>query len=239
MQAETNSGADTPSATVKTVWPDPRFTVGRLLWRDDFRDPRLAAWTSELEGGGSVTGGGGRLSVDIPKGGTVWFRPEMDGPILIQYEAVAVQHGGANDRVSDLNCFWMAQDPGRPDALLKTLRSGKFADYDALCTYYVGLGGNSNTTTRFRRYIGRPGDRPLRPEDDLRAPAYLLRPNVPQKIRLVACGGLIQYYRDEQRYFELSDPAPYTRGWFGLRTVTSHLEIRDFRVYRLKPNQRL
>ena len=36
------------------------------------------------------------------------------------------------------------------------LRSGTFAEYNDLLTYYVGLGGNRNTTTRFRRYIGDP-----------------------------------------------------------------------------------
>ena len=40
-------------------------------------------------------------------------------------------------------------------------RSGAFADYNDLLTYYVGLGGNRNTTTRFRRYIGDPVLRPL------------------------------------------------------------------------------
>ena len=43
----------------------------------------------------------------------------------------------------------------------------RFAAYNDLKTYYVGLGGNRNTTTRFRRYIGDPETRPLLPEHDL------------------------------------------------------------------------
>jgi hypothetical protein len=97
----------------------------------------------------------------------------------------------------------------------------------------VGLGGNGNTTTRFRRYIGSESERPLRPEDDRSSPDELLQPNRIQTIRLVADGALIQYYRDEQRVFELRDPKPYTHGWFAIRTTKSHLRIRHFRVYRL------
>ena len=41
------------------------------------------------------------------------------------------------------------------------MRSGKFEEYNDLLTYYVGLGGNRNTTSRFRRYIGDPILRPL------------------------------------------------------------------------------
>jgi hypothetical protein len=217
-------------------WPDSRFTVAEELHRDDFASGELRNWTAEQEKEGVVEVRRGKLVVDVPGGCTVWFRPELKGPLMIEYDATVVERGGANDRVSDLNCFWMAHDPRRaqkpvPDAR----RSGKFADYDDLKTYYVGLGGNANTTTRFRRYVGEPGNRPLLPEHDLTTPEYLIRPNLRQRVRLVACGRLIQFYRDEARVFELNDPEPYTRGWFGFRTVTSHLEFARFRVFRLNP----
>lgn len=217
-------------------WPDPRLIVGPLLHQDDFADKNLRDWVAERDGGGIVEASNGRLNVDVPGGCTVWYRHELSGPVLIQYDATVLDRGGANDRVSDLNCFWMAQDPRRTGRLLDVRRSGKFADYDSLCTYYVGLGGNSNKTTRFRRYIGKPGDRPLLPQHDLTGTEFLIKPNVSQTIRLVACGSLIQYYRDSRLLFEVNDPEPYTRGWFGLRTVHSHLEIDRFRVYRLKIN---
>ena len=114
--------------------------------------------------------------------------------------------GGPNDRVSDLNCFWMARDARSPDDIFATRRSGQFADYNQLRTYYVGLGGNGNTTTRFRRYIGDVENRPLLPEHDLRDPENLLKPNVPQLVRLVACGPLIGYQRDDKRP---DRPAPF------------------------------
>ena len=60
--------------------------------------------------------------------------------------------------------------------------AARFADYNDLKTYYVGLGGNRNTTTRFRRYIGDPATRPLLPEHDLSVADVLLVPNQKQKI---------------------------------------------------------
>jgi hypothetical protein len=192
----------------------------KLLFSDDFKHG-LARWTVELESGGTVEAKGGILTLDVPAGCTVWFRPELRGPVAIEYEATMIRRGGPNDRVSDLNCFWMASDALIP-------RSGKFADYNNLRAYYVGLGGNTNTTTRFRRYIGDPVLRPLLPEHDLTAP--LLEPNRPMKIRLLADDSHIQYSCDGHVIFDYHDPAPYTRGQFGFRTTFSHIELRNFRV---------
>lgn len=200
-------------------------TPGKLLFSDDFTHG-LGRWTVELEKGGVVDAKGGILSLDVPAGCTVWFRQELRGPVVVEYEATMIHRGGPNDRVSDLNCFWMARDA-------RVKRSGKFADYNTLRGYYVGQGGNTNTTTRFRRYIGDSVLRPLLPEHDLKAP--LLEPNKPMHIRLVADGARIQYSCDGRVIFDFHDPAPYSRGWFGFRTTFSHLEIRHFRVYRAAP----
>jgi hypothetical protein len=208
------------------------FTLGPRLFTEDFRSG-LSQWTSELEQPGKVEARGGILSVEVPAGCTVWFRPELQGAVMIQYEARMVQAGGPNDRVSDLNAFWMATDSRSPDDLFATRRSGSFADYNQLRTYYVGQGGNSNTTTRFRRYIGDATDRPLLPEHDLRTADVLLKPNVWQTVQLVALGNRIQYYRDGRLIFDYTDPAPYTRGRFGFRTTDSHVELRNFEIYRI------
>jgi hypothetical protein len=212
--------------------PAPGYVIGELLVRDDF-DSGLAAWRTELEQGGSVVARDGALDLDVPRGCTVWLARELSGPLLIEYEATAISAGGPHDRVSDLNCFWMARDVRGPADLFAAARSGKFEDYDRLRCYYVGLGGNRNTTTRFRRYVGESGNRPLRPQDDLTAPEFLLVPNVPQSIRLVAADRFVAFDRDGRRLFTYVDDAPYASGWFGFRTVASHLRIRHFRVYRL------
>src|SRR5579863_10072302 len=122
------------------AWPaladSGAFTRGPVLSTDPFTS--LRQWTSEQEQPGKVEARNGVLSVDVPAGCTVWFRPELSGPVLIQYEARMVQAGGPNDRVSDLNAFWMAADSRSPQDLFATRRSGRFADYNQLRTYYVG-----------------------------------------------------------------------------------------------------
>jgi hypothetical protein len=214
--------------------PDARFSVGEILFQDDFRSG-LDQWVSELEKPGKIAAANGTLNVDVPAGCTLWFKPLLSGPVMIEYQATVISAGGPNDRVSDLNCFWMAQDKRSPQDFFAIHRDGSFRDYDQLLCYYVGLGGNENTTTRFRRYIGEKNNRPLLPENDLRAAADLIRPNVTQTLRAVACGSLIQFYRDDQRLFQLNDPAPYTAGQFALRTVDSHIRFSGLRIYRLHP----
>ncbi|MEA3187500.1 MAG: hypothetical protein QOD99_1330 [Chthoniobacter sp.] len=225
--SRTASSAE-PSAT-----PDERWRLGELLFQDDF-DHGLTQWSAELEHGGKVEVHDSKLIMDVPAGCTLWFRPFLDGPVLIEYRATVIAKGGVNDRLSDLNCFWMARDARNPKDIFAVKRTGKFEDYDQLRCYYVGLGANRNTTTRFRRYLGEIGNRPLRPEDDLRDHDSLLVPNSPQTLRLVAVGSLIQFFRDDRRLFEMMDGEPYTSGWFAFRTVTSHLEIEHFRVHRLR-----
>ena len=212
--------------------PAALFVLKRTLYAEDFRDG-LARWTSELERPGKMEARDGILTIDVPAGCTLWFRPELRGDVAIQYEARMVQAGGANDRVSDLNAFWMATDARSPRNLFATRRSGKFSDYNQLRSYYVGQGGNSNTTTRFRRYIGDAVERPLLPEHDLRSPDVLLQANVWQTVQLVAMGKRIRYYRDGRLIFDFVDTAPYTHGRFGFRTTASHVELRNFRVYRI------
>jgi len=210
---------------------DLPYRVGAVLYSDDFSNTEN--WTSELEKPGVVEAKDGAMNIDVPAGATIWFRHQLTGPIMIEYEASVLKAGGPNDRVSDLNCFWMANDSRSPGDLFATRRSGKFADYNQLLTYYVGQGGNDNSTTRFRRYIGRQDNRPLLPEHDLRSPEFLLQPNVSQRIQLVAFNNQIQYLRDGRTIFDFTDPAPYTQGYFAFRTTDAHLRIRHFRVYRL------
>jgi hypothetical protein len=215
--------------------PASAFEPAELLFQDDFAG--TARWLVEQRPGGLVTVGYGVLVIDDAGGCTVWFRPELTAPVIITYEATVLNRGGPHDRVSDLNCFWMATDPATPDgSMLATpeKRTGALAEYDRFRLYYAGCGGNSNTTTRFRRYTG-TGERPLLPGHDLHAARFLLRGNQSYRIALVAAGGRAQYLRDGEVLFDYADPQPLTRGWFGFRTVHSRVEIRHFRVWRARP----
>lgn len=203
---------------------------GREVFADDFHS--LDNWVLESEQPARVVVNGGAVDIDTPAGLTLWFQPQLDGPVEIEFDAIAVSDGGANDQVSDLNVFWMAtnRDGSAP---FPGQRSGRFADYNDLLTYYVGLGGNRNTTTRFRRYIGDPVQRPLLPEHDLTVRSALLVPNQKQTITLRADRNTIEYMRDGKTVFRFEDAQPYTRGWFAIRTTWSHLRISRLRVRAL------
>ncbi|AOS44220.1 hypothetical protein Verru16b_01281 [Lacunisphaera limnophila] len=200
------------------------------LFRDVFKSGDLwrveAAATARLafdEGTG--------MTITNRTGITVWFRHRLTAPVTISYTATVRSTG----RVSDLNCFWMATDPAQPDGDLFApgagRRDGTFASYDALRTYYVGYGGNTNTTTRFRRYDG-TGARPLLPAHDLSAPEFLLQPDQAYRITITADeNGRVQFIRDGEVVFDWTDPAPLRSGWFGFRSVDSQIEIRDFAVH--------
>jgi len=212
---------------------DERYTIGELLHEEDFADSP-ERWRPELEEGGAVEVSGGMLHIDVPRGATIWFTEKLEAPVMIVYEVTVVDEGGPNDRVSDLNCFWMATDARNPDDLFAVERSGAFSDYDELICYYVGYGGHTNTRNRFRRYIGEAGDRPLLPEHDFQDEDGFITANERMQVTLTAFSGVAQYFMDGEKLFEYEDGAPLTEGYFAFRTVNNHKRIHSFRVYRLE-----
>ncbi|MCM4156945.1 DUF6250 domain-containing protein [Gramella sp. AN32] len=204
-----------------------------LIYQEDF-DSGLADWKVEQMPGGTVEVNNGKLEINDVSGCTVWLKEKFDGPLMIEYDAFLIKEGGPNDRVSDLNCFWMATDPENPDDFFanSAKRGGKFSNYDSLQLYYMGVGGNDNSTTRFRRYTG-DGKRPLLPEHDLSAKEFMLEPNTKYHIKIIANDEVVQYYRNDQLLVEYIDDAPYTLGYFGFRTVNNHTTVDNFKVYSL------
>lgn len=203
---------------------------GPEVTRDVF-DGDLSRWVVEQQPGGTVTVHDGALVIADKAGCTVWWRQRLQAPVKIGYRAKVV--GG--ERVSDLNCFWMATDSRVPADFFGagSGRDGTFASYDGLKTYYVGCGGNGNTTTRFRRYDGN-GARPLLPEHDHKERAALLEGGREYRIEItVTADGRTTWTRDGVVGFDYLDPKPLLSGWFGFRTVWSRIEIRDFTVERL------
>ncbi|WP_375290516.1 DUF6250 domain-containing protein, partial [Qipengyuania sp.] len=188
------------------------------------------AWTIEAENpSATVAFSGGTVEIDTPQGLSLWLRKPLVAPVEISFEAMPVAEGGPNDAVSDLNAFWMATNADGSDVLSHP-RNGSFAQYDTMRAYYVGIGGNRNTTTRFRRYVGEAGNRPLLPQHDLSGTENGLKPNVWTRIVLAVDGNAVSVRRDGSELFKLDDPSPYNRGHFALRTTKSHLRIRNLTV---------
>jgi hypothetical protein len=168
----------------------------------------------------------GRLDLDSPRGLTVWREAPLQGHYEIRFTRTVLHQGGAHDRVSDLNQFWLANSVDKKPVLG---RSGRLSDYDDLDLYYVGVGGNGNTTTRFRHYDGTAG-RPLL--NEYLDAAHLLRANHPYRIRIVVDGAGTRFYVDGQPWFADSTTVA-TRGYFGLRTTASHQVVDHFSIRAL------
>ncbi|WP_029445494.1 DUF6250 domain-containing protein [Cellulophaga baltica] len=211
-------------------------TVDVTLLHTESFDENLNNWKVEQMPGGTVQIVNKKLEIYDAAGCTIWYTQKLEGSIMITYDATVIDNGELHDRVSDLNCFWMATDLENPTNLFENSarRGGKFSNYDSLQLYYMGVGGHNNTKTRFRRYLGN-GERPLLPEHDLTASKFLLKANTTYKIKIIAHEGIIQYYKDDLLIADFQDSQPYTSGYFGLRTVDNHMTVDEFKVYRLSP----
>lgn len=222
------------SVNSKNIIIKDKTYTSKLIFEDDF-DKGLANWKVEQMPEGTTKVINSKLEIDDVSGCTVWLNKKLEGAIGIEYDVFIIQNGGANDRVSDLNCFWMANDPQYPTNLFaeSEKRGGKFSNYDSLKLYYMGVGGNDNGTTRFRRYIGN-GERPLLTEHDLKDAKYMLQPNKTYHIKIIASNNTIQYYKDDVLFVDFTDDNPYTSGYFGFRTVKNHMTVDNFKVYKIK-----
>ncbi|KAI9459589.1 hypothetical protein F5148DRAFT_1287118 [Russula earlei] len=131
----------------------PAYTVDTLIYSTGFTNAGdMHDWIVEKSPADSerVIIQNNQLLLDTYGGATVWYKQELQGNILISFKRKVVMQGGRNDRLSDFNQFWMATDPLQ-HKLFK--RKGAFNEYDSLSMYYIGMGGNYNTTTRFRNPI--------------------------------------------------------------------------------------
>lgn len=178
--------------------------------------------------------------VIAPKGLTLWYDKMLTAPVVIEYDACIMNEGKSGDRLSDLNCFWMAsvgskstngKNPTDPRKL-----SGRFVDSYAMQLYYMGYGGNGNTTTRFRRYNGDKrgvNDAQYRPDiiTEYTDAKHLNIANKWRHIRLTADEqGRVTYEIDGEKLVDYLDPTPLTKGWFGLRTTESRIRMTNFKV---------
>lgn len=209
-------------------------------------DIKAQEWKVETESSeATVTWKNGTCDIFAPKGLTLWFDHRMEGNTVIEYEAIIVadkrlravipssDNPKPQPRISDLNCFWMADKCGGC--------GGRFLDNYALSLYYIGYGGNYNTTTRFRRYNGDARgvtDAEYRPRilKEYTDKAHLLKANHWYKIRLEQIDGRVRYYSDGELLVDYVDPQPLTSGYFGFRTTFAHARLRNFRFSCSNPD---
>ncbi len=193
-----------------------------------------AKWYVEAEKNGHVEWSKDSIAdIYAPGGLTLWYSDCMQGNVVIEYEARIL----SDERVSDLNCFWMATDAnGKSPINGIKQRGGKFVNSYALKLYYLGYGGNHNSTTRFRRYNGdtrgieNAAYRPAILREYLDA-KHLLSGDHWYKIRIETKNGHTRYTIDGECIVDYTDPQPLTRGWFGFRTTLAHAQLRNFRYH--------
>lgn len=194
-------------------------------------------WIAEDESGNSVLiQHGDTLEITAPKGLTLWYPKPLRGDYRITYEATVLMQEGPYDRLGDLNCFWAASDPEHEDDFFArtTWRSGAFERYSSLDMFYVGYGGNENTTTRFRRYYG---SRYGAPADEVKPligeysdPRHLLEGNRPVRIEIEVERGRTTFSVDGEEFFSRKLSPGEGDGYFGLRLLSNRTRIVNFRI---------
>lgn len=211
-------------------------SIRKILFQDGFSEWQNN-WLTESEKGYEIVYIDKTSSLDIvaQKGLTLWYKNPINGDFKITLEALVVSEEGIFDRVSDLNFFWNAIDPENPENLFvrKDFRNGVFGRYYSLRLYYIGIGGNSNSTTRFRKYDGdyigfiNEGKRP-EVITEFTDTAHMIKPNHWYKIEISVENNKTQFYLDDEKLVDYTDFSIYNHGWFGIRTTENHIRIRNF-----------
>lgn len=218
----------------------------KLLFRDDFTTVDPTVWIVEAEpqsgapqpvaselhdanAAQPVYAHAHTLVLDSPRGLTVWLNRRLTGHYEIDFTRTVLEQGGPHDRVSDMNQFWLANPTAGSAAATPFGGTGRLADYDSLDLFYAGIGGNSNTTTRFRHYDG-TANRPLLAE--YHTQPWLLKGNHPYRIRIIVDAKGTRLYVGGRRYF--SAPAPLRpSGYFGFRSTASRQTVAGFSIRAL------
>lgn len=205
------------------------YEIETSIFQDHFNGA-LDNWITEVVPDSTVNIGivDNQLVIDTDRGVTLWLNRELSGNILIRYKRRVVLEEGPNDRLSDMNQFWMAVDPRNPSLFS---REGSFAEYDSLLMYYAGIGGNYNKTTRFRKYTGN-GNRVL--IRDFTEEPYLLKANHTYQIEIVVKDGVTKLFVDDCEFFHFEDEEPLKSGYFGIRTTWSRQIVDDVEIFKLK-----
>ena len=185
-------------------------------------NPILEKWVAEDESAAmQLSLISDTMELVVPAGLTLWYNEFLTGDYEISYQVAMLMEGGEFDRLSDLNCFWAANDPLHPDHIFarSEWRNGVFKNYNTLNLFYVGYGGNENTTTRFRRYYAEYTD-----------PEHLLVPGKWYHIVIRVEKEYTTYSVNGEELFRASLKPGEGDGYFGLRLLQNHVLVTGFEV---------
>lgn len=205
----------------------------------DPKDPQsvLSDWVIENQAEAMLAEKDDNITEIIaPEGLTLWYNKKLTGDYEISYRIAMVAEGNLYDRLSDMNCFWAATDPQHPTDFFarSEWRGGIFSHYNSLDLFYVGYGGNENTTTRFRRYYGLyygEGDDKVKPLiREYTDESHLLRPDKWYHIVIKVSASETSYTVNGETLFSLPIQKGEGDGYFGLRLLTNHIQLMNFEI---------
>ena len=179
------------------------------------------------------------LDIVVPAGLTLWYNEPLTGEYEISYHIAMLMEDGKQDRLSDLNCFWAANDPQYPDDIFarSEWRNGVFKNYNTLNLFYVGYGGNENTTTRFRRYYAEfygVDDARVKPLiAEFTDPAHLLVAGKWYHIVIRVEKKQTTYTVNGEELFRASLKPGEGDGYFGLRLLQNHVLMTGFQIKQM------
>jgi len=204
----------------------------KLLFQEQFEMPLdTSFWKVEKSPKSTemVVANNHQLLINTYEGATIWYSKPLPADVYISFNRIILIDSGKNDRLSDCNVFFMATDT-KPQRMFN--RNSNFVSYDSLSMYYVGVGGNYNTTTRFRKY-GFDGSKNIIGE--YTDSAHLLKPNTNYFIEITCLNGRVEYKVNGELFFQFQDPKPLLGGYFAFRSTRSRQVISNFQVYQLIP----
>jgi hypothetical protein len=206
-----------------------KYEIKKLIFSDEFEKLDSNSWITEMETapGSSIYTKNNSLILDTRKGVTVWLNKFLTGNIEIEFDRAVIVDNGKNDRLSDMNMFWMATDAQNKKPFG---RNGIFESYDSLNLYYAGIGGNTNKTTRFRRYQSDGYKGVLKEYKDS---AHLLTKNNFYHITITIKNNFTALWIDDECYFDFGFAKPLNAGYFAFRSTWSRQQIKNFRVFQL------
>lgn len=203
-----------PLAAEEVTLGGERLQV-KLLHQEDF-DGVVNRW--RFDGRGRVWVEDGRLQMDATGvESTAWFTEDMEGDLLIAYEAHILDPVDAKN----INLFFLATAPDGGD-ILKLYFTGSYPEYHKVPNYIWTVTGSH---TRLRRDPGFE----LLSEDRKTLP----EPYKTYQLGLTIQDGLIRCYIDHRLIHSHKDANPHKRGKLGFRTFHTRLWWDNLRVYRI------
>jgi hypothetical protein len=191
-----------------------RLSVERL-YEEDFEGV-VNRW--RFDGRGRVWVEDGRLQMDATAvESTAWFTEEMEGDLLITYQAHILDPVERNN----INLFFLGTASDGGD-VLKVYLTGSYPEYHKLPNYiWTFTWGH----TRLRRD---PGFQ-LLSEDKKTLP----EPYTTYKLAVMIQRGLIRCFVNGRLIHSYQDPNPHRKGKLGFRTFHTRLWWDNLRVYRI------